>query len=353
VKPVRGPQLELVVNQALEMTRLQRENQSLREEVQHLRSERRLIGDSIVMTRLLEQIRMVAPTRATVLVQGESGTGKELVARTIHELSDRADKPFISINCAALPESLIESTLFGHERGAFTGALKQVKGAFERAHKGTLLLDEISEMRLDLQAKLLRVLQEQEFDRVGGTDVVRVDVRVIATTNRNLQEEARAGRFREDLFYRLTVVPIAVPPLREHLDDIATLAHHFARRAAEEARKEISGIAPEAIEKLQRYNWPGNVRELSHAVERAVILSRSGMLEAASFDLDVSSVGAASTGTAAANGILTLTSYDIGEAERLLIERALTATNQNRTRAAELLGISIRTLRNKLNSPDA
>jgi transcriptional regulator with GAF, ATPase, and Fis domain len=169
-------------------------------------------------------------------------------------------------------------------------------------------------MRLDLQAKLLRVLQEQEFDRVGGTDVVRVDVRVIATTNRTLQEEARAGRFREDLFYRLTVVPIAVPPLREHLDDIATLAHHFARRAAEEARKEISGIAPEAIEKLQRYNWPGNVRELSHAVERAVILSRSGMLEAASFDLDVSSVGAAATGTAAANGILTLTSYDIGEA---------------------------------------
>ncbi|MGZ8493135.1 MAG: sigma-54-dependent transcriptional regulator, partial [Gemmatirosa sp.] len=214
-KPVRPQQLELAVEQALEFVRLKRENETLRHEVMAIRSERQIVGDSPAIRRALQTVAMAAPTRATVLLQGESGTGKELFARAIHEQSDRRDKPFITLNCAALPEGLIESALFGHEKGAFTGAIKRVEGAFERAHRGTLLLDEISEMRLDLQAKLLRVLQEQEFERVGGTAPIKVDVRIIATTNRDLAAEAAAGRFRQDLYYRLSVIPMSIPALRE------------------------------------------------------------------------------------------------------------------------------------------
>jgi transcriptional regulator with GAF, ATPase, and Fis domain len=221
---------------------------------------------------------MAAPTRATVLLQGESGTGKELFARAIHEQSDRRDKPFITLNCAALPEGLIESALFGHEKGAFTGRIKRVEGAFERAHRGTLLLDEISEMRLDLQAKLLRVLQEQEFERVGGTVPIKVDVRIIATTNRDLAAEAAAGRFRQDLYYRLSVIPMSIPSLRERTEDIPLLAFRFAMRTAEDTGKRLDGIAPETLSVLQRYPWPGNVRELQHVIERAVILSPDPML---------------------------------------------------------------------------
>ncbi|MGH7507054.1 MAG: sigma-54-dependent transcriptional regulator, partial [Longimicrobiales bacterium] len=272
-KPIRAEQLQLVVDQALEFVRLRRENLALREEVTQLRSERRIIGESAPLKRILETVQTVAPTRATVLLQGESGTGKELIARAVHELSDRSSGPFISINCAALPEALVESTLFGHEKGAFTGAIKQVKGAFERAHRGTLLLDEISEMRLDLQAKLLRVLQEQEFERVGGTTPINVDVRVVATTNRELAGEVRAGKFREDLFYRLSVVPIVIPPLRQRQEDIPLLAQQFAMRTAKEMGKRITGFEPAAFDLLQDHAWPGNVRELAHAVERAVILS--------------------------------------------------------------------------------
>src|SRR5690348_6207061 len=224
-KPVRAAQLELAVEQALELVRLRRENAALKREIMETRSERQIIGESQAIRRALQAAASAAPTRATVLLQGESGTGKELFARAIHELSERRDKPFIKLNCAALPEGLVESALFGHERGAFTGALKRVEGAFERAHGGTLLLDEISEMRLDLQAKLLRVLQEQEFERVGGTSPIRVDVRVIATTNRDLAAEAAAGRFRQDLFFRLSVLPIALPPLRDRPGDIPLLAH--------------------------------------------------------------------------------------------------------------------------------
>src|SRR5829696_4040345 len=229
-KPVRPEQLELAVSQALEYVRLRRENETLRREVLAFRSERQIIGESPQVRRLLKTVSTAAPTRATVLLQGESGTGKELFARAIHDLSDRRDKPFIKLNCAALPEGLIESALFGHERGAFTGAVKRTLGAFERAHGGTLLLDEVSEMRLDLQAKLLRVLQEQEFERVGGTAPIKVDVRVIATTNRNLAAEAAAGRFRQDLYYRLSVLPIHLPALRERAEDVPLLAYRFAVR---------------------------------------------------------------------------------------------------------------------------
>jgi DNA-binding NtrC family response regulator len=387
-KPVRAAQLELAIDQALEVLRLQSENARLRQEVTELRSGREIVGASEALNRILDTIRTVAPARATVLLEGESGTGKELLARAVHNLSDRSDGPFVSINCAALPETLVESALFGHEKGAFTGAVKTVKGAFERAHRGTLLLDEISEMRPDLQAKLLRVLQEQEFERVGGAVPIRVDVRVVATTNRDLPVEIREGRFREDLYYRLSVVPVRVPPLRERKEDIPALTAHFARRAANDLGKPLKGVAPEAIELLQAHDWPGNIRELSHAVERAVILARGEVLGAEAFDaarfgLSPSSgmggvgplasgngagtAGAsadgAGTGTGAGGagggtelvrplpeGAVILETLNLSEAEAVLIERALEVTEGNRTRAADLLGINVRTLRGKLNT---
>jgi DNA-binding NtrC family response regulator len=366
-KPVRAAQLELAVEQALELVRLRRENAALKREIMETRSERQIIGESQAIRRALQAAASAAPTRATVLLQGESGTGKELFARAIHELSDRRDKPFIKLNCAALPEGLVESALFGHERGAFTGALKRVEGAFERAHGGTLLLDEISEMRLDLQAKLLRVLQEQEFERVGGTSPIRVDVRVIATTNRDLAAEATAGRFRQDLFFRLSVIPVRIPALRERLDDIPMLALRFALRAAADAGKDVAGISPDALALLQQHEWPGNVRELQHVIERAVIMSSDPVLQARSLDAEtfrngrsdgvqraaVTATNGAVTGSGALNGGVVLTSLSLDHAEEVLIAKALEVTGRNRTRAAALLGISVRTLRYKLNGPPA
>jgi transcriptional regulator with PAS, ATPase and Fis domain len=312
---------------------------------------------------------MAAPTRATVLLEGESGTGKELFARSIHVQSDRRDGPFIKLNCAALPEGLVESALFGHEKGAFTGAIKRVEGAFERANGGTLLLDEISEMRLDLQAKLLRVLQEQEFERVGGSTAIKVDVRVIATTNRDLVSFAASGHFRQDLYYRLSVIPVRLPPLRERKEDIPLLAYRFASHYAQEIGKEVTGISPDGLALLQSYDWPGNVRELQHAVERAVILSSEPSIPLYAFDGqrfglsgawsgptptrmfgDFLSGGGGGTATLAVpDGAVILESLNVDEAEAKLIERALEVSSGNRTKAAELLGISVRTLRNKLN----
>jgi DNA-binding NtrC family response regulator len=373
-KPVKPQQLELAVDQALEYVRLRRENEMLRRDVMEYRNERQIIGDSVVVRRILQTVAMAAPTGATVLLQGESGTGKEVFARAIHDQSDRRSRPFIKLNCAALTDGLIESALFGHERGAFTGAVKRGEGAFERANGGTLLLDEISEMKLDLQAKLLRVLQEQEFERVGGTSPIRVNVRVVATTNRDLAAEAAGGTFRQDLYERLSVMRIVIPPLRDRAEDIPALAYRFATRASAEIGKPITGISQEALELLSAYPWPGNIRELQHAVERAVILSREPVLQPHAFEGQqlglahplarqaaarnvaftggtVGSIGVSPDAGVVPPDAVVLTSLNIDEAERALIMRALQVTKGNRTRTAELLGISVRTLRNKLNGP--
>ena len=407
-KPIRAQQLELAIDMALDFVRLRRENASLRRELMEYRSERQIVGDSPPIRRILQTVAMAAPTRASVLLQGESGTGKELFARAVHDQSDRRDGPFIQLNCAALPEGLIESVLFGHEKGAFTGALKRVEGAFERAHRGTLLLDEISEMRLDLQAKLLRVLQEREFERVGGTTPIRVDVRVIATTNRDLAEEAAMGHFRQDLYFRLAVIPILIPPLRDRREDIPLLAIRFAIKMGQDLGKEISTIAPDALAWLQTQEWSGNVRELQHAVERAVILSTEGIIPLRAFDssrfglampqnmprpadralrtsgpqpvvqpgsmtpsytpaytpaytpgytpaytpppLTTSNPSGTSGGAGMPSDVV-LSTLNVADAERVLIQHALAQAHGNRTKAAELLGISVRTLRNKLNQP--
>ncbi len=373
-KPIQPQQLEVSVEHALELVRLRRENEALRREVMEFRNERQLIGESPAIRRILQTVAMAARTRATVLLQGESGTGKELFARAVRDQSDRATRPFVTLNCAALPEGLIESALFGHERGAFTGAVKRVEGAFERANGGTLLLDEISELRLDLQAKLLRVLQEQEFERVGGTTPIKVDVRIIATTNRDLAAEAASGAFRSDLYYRLSVIPILIPPLRERPEDIPLLATRFAVKTAQDMAKNVTGLSPEAVTFLQAQTWRGNVRELQHAVERAVILSDGPLLtpdafEAQRYGLTPATGAPATSGSPDSSGSreamaagapsrpgtgevsVTLTTLNVGDAERALITRALEAAGGNRTRASALLGISVRTLRNKLNAP--
>ncbi|MEX2182492.1 MAG: sigma-54 dependent transcriptional regulator [Gemmatimonadaceae bacterium] len=348
-KPVDPHQLEMAVDQALHVVHLRRENATLREEVNALRQGQAIIGESEQITRALTEVAMAAPTRATVLLLGESGTGKELFARAIHEQSERRDGPFIKLNCAALPEGLIESALFGHEKGAFTGAHKRVEGAFMRANHGTLLLDEISEMRLDLQSKLLRVLQQQEFERVGGDTPIQVDARIIATSNRDLAADAAAGTFRQDLFFRLSVMPIHIAPLRERPSDIPLLAMRFAMRAAQEFKKELQGIAPEAIEWLRVQPWPGNVRELQHTMERAMILAREPVLPLHLFT-NTKPRAAPVTPVEPADGEVVLQSLNVADAQTKLIAAALERTGGNRTRAAELLGISVRTLRTKLNT---
>jgi len=308
---------------------------------------RAILSQDPGMVRLLSTIEGVAASQATILISGESGTGKELLARFIHSRSPRAHRPFVAVNCAALPDGLLESELFGHERGAFTGALMRKPGKFELAHNGTLLLDEISEMNLGLQAKLLRVLQEREVDRVGGREPVSVNIRVIATTNRHLHKEVEAGRFREDLYYRLNVFPVTVPPLRERPSDIPLLARHFAKSAAARNGLAFSTIADAALARLQEAPWKGNVRELENVMERAVLLAASGPIQAehVAIDAAVSTPIAASSAVASApvpnNGSL-------WEMERELIFRTLARTKDNRTHAAKELGISIRTLRNKL-----
>jgi len=276
-KPLSLEKVLLTVNNALVVSKLEQENRALRQEVQR---KYEIVGNSSEIQQLKEQIKIVAPTNGWVLITGENGTGKELVARGIHRLSLRAEKSFVEVNCAAIPEELIESELFGHEKGSFTGALTKRRGKFDLANEGTIFLDEIADMSLKTQAKILRILQEQKFERVGGMEMIFVDVRVIAATNRDLKEEMQKGRFREDLYYRLNVIPIAVPPLRERKADISTLVEHFIFEFSLENHKEMKKILPAAMDLLDSYSWPGNVRELKNVVERMVIMTRGAVIEA-------------------------------------------------------------------------
>ncbi len=276
-KPLSLDKVLLTVNNALKVAKLEQENIALRQVVER---KYEMVGNSPAIQNLKEQMKIVAPTNGWVLITGENGTGKELVARGIHQMSLRADKPFVEVNCAAIPEELIESELFGHEKGAFTGALTRKRGKFDLANGGTIFLDEIADMSLKTQAKILRILQEQRFERVGGTEMIFVDVRVIAATNRDLREEIQKGRFREDLFYRLNVIPLHVPPLRERKSDIPLLVEHFLEEFCQENHKEKKKITPEAMDLLISYSWPGNVRELKNIVERMVIMTRGSIIEA-------------------------------------------------------------------------
>jgi DNA-binding NtrC family response regulator len=333
-------ELELTVERTLQFQSLVNENRVLRSA---LNKQFDFIGKNPMMDDIRSMIASVAASRSTVLITGESGTGKELIARAIHFQSKRSGGPFVKVNCAALPEGLIESELFGHEKGAFTGAIKQKKGMFEAASGGTLLLDEIGEMPMIAQAKLLRVLQEKEIHKVGGDDPIEVDVRIIATTNRDLEAQVSKGNFREDLFYRLNVFYIHLPPLRERKDDIVKIAEHFIEKFNNENGFSVDGLDEGCIPIITGYNWPGNIRELENSVERAVVLTKSGRIKPEIFkfkshnDHSNTSNGAIQPGTT------------VAEIEKQLIFKTLDHCNQNRTRAAELLGISIRTLRNKLN----
>jgi DNA-binding NtrC family response regulator len=302
------------------------------------------IAEDVRMVQILNLARKIAPKRTTVLIQGESGTGKEVLARFIHKEGDRRDGPFVAVNCAALPETLLESELFGHEKGAFTGAVSQKKGKFELAHGGTLLLDEISEMDLSLQAKLLRVLQEREIDRVGSQTPMSVDVRVIATTNRDLEAETKAGRFRLDLYYRLNVVPLHLPPLRERTEDIVPLARHFLEKHAALNRELAKVLSPEAERYLEEKEWQGNVRELENLMERVVLLLEGNVIREGA----LKEISGPTNEPSISNGP-DLKVVPLREMEKQLIFRALKDHQGNRTHAAEILGISVRTLRNKLN----
>jgi len=337
-KPFSVEEVEVVVQRALERKRLISENIRLKRELEKVQGLRTLVGQSPAMRKVLEMIEMVAPTKATVLIQGESGTGKELVADAIHRLSPRKNGPFVKVNCAAIPESLVESELFGHEKGAFTHAVKRSRGRFEMADGGTLLLDEIGEITPAVQAKLLRVLQDGTFQRVGGEGTLKVDVRVIATTNRDLWKAVQEGKFREDLYYRLQVVPIYIPPLRERKEDIPLLVQHFLKMYGEREGKEGLTVSEKAMDILMDYDWPGNIRELENAVERAVILAKGKVLKPENFF-----VGSTFREKESDGGATTL-----AEMERRFILRTLREEGGNRTRTAQRLGISVRTLRNKL-----
>ncbi|MGH9414390.1 MAG: sigma-54-dependent transcriptional regulator [Terriglobales bacterium] len=345
LKPFPLEELRLVVNKELGASSLRRENASLREALGERYSFPNLIGSSPRMQEVLALVARVAPSQSTVLLGGESGVGKDRVARALHEHSRRASGPFIKINCAAIPENLLESELFGFEKGAFTGAVRMKPGKFELADGGTLFLDEIGDVPLAIQVKLLRVLQEREFERLGGTRTLQVDVRLIAATNRNLRAALEEGSFRQDLYYRLNVVPIELPPLREHKQDIPELAAHFLRRFAAQAAKQISGFTPAALAKLMAAEWPGNIRELENIIERAVALGDGATLDAADIRLELSPPAPPSVG-----GALLPSGWTLEQWEQEVIRDALRRANGNKSQAARLLGLSRNALRYRLST---
>jgi len=335
-KPFNLDEISILVAKALETTELRREVKALRESQAQPYSFDRIVGEGPMVSAMKALLKKVAASPAsTVLLTGESGTGKDLAAKVLHYNSARAARPFMNITCSALPEALMESELFGHERGAFTGADRQKRGLFETADGGTVFLDEIGEMVPGLQAKLLRFLEEKTFKRVGGSVDITVDVRVVAATNRNLQDEVKTGRFREDLFYRLNVLPIALPPLRERADDIPRLVAFYVDVYNTEFKKKIRGVTPEAMEQIQRHPWPGNIRQLRNAIERAMLLSDGPVLEPADF-----SAGGAVAMRLGESVELPAAGLDLEQLERSLVVQALERTGWNQTKAAALLGLN-------------
>jgi DNA-binding NtrC family response regulator len=337
-KPFKKDELVVKVRRALEHEQLREENRKLHEELRARFKFEGIVGTSPKMQEVLRVAAAVAPTDATVLIYGETGTGKEILARSIHYQSPRAHGPFVAINCGAIPETLLETELFGHEKGAFTSAVGSRVGKFEAADGGTIFLDEVGDMSPAMQVKLLRVLQERTFERVGSNKPVRVDVRVIAATNKDLRQAIRDGRFREDLFYRLSVVPIELPPLRERVEDIPLLAQHFLEKYRQKYGKAVTGFTPQAVRKMRRYPWPGNVRELEFAVERAVILARTPEIWAE--DLWLGGAG----GDAGEERLPSL-----ADVERQHIVRVLQHTEWNLDEAAKVLGMSVAQLRRRLD----
>lgn len=345
-KPVNLDVLEITLARALRSREVEAENRELHQQLEKKYGLENIIGHSRPMEDVFDTVQQVAPARTTVLIEGESGTGKELIARALHRLSPRKNGPFIEVHCAAFSENLLESELFGHEKGAFTNAISQRKGRFELADGGTLFLDEIGEIDLETQVKLLRVLEARAFERVGGTEQVKVDVRLVAATNRDLQSMVAEGSFREDLYYRLNVVRVLLPPLRDRGTDTTLLVHHFLEIFREENGKEVVGITPDAMDVLTTYKWPGNIRELRNVVERMVVLCKGDRITLRDIPPEIK------TERAAARAVPSSRKATMKDAEKTMIIRTLAEHNGNRTRAAAQLGISRRTLHRKLKLYD-
>jgi two-component system, NtrC family, response regulator HydG len=342
-KPFRREQLIKLVDKALERRDLIEQNKALKKQLEDIRAKGQMIGSSPSYRRMLSLVEQVADSSATILIQGESGAGKELVARAIHERSGRRNGPFVAVNCAALPETLLESELFGYEKGAFTGAAGRKDGRFELANGGTLFLDEVADLSLVTQPKILRMLQEGEFERLGGTRTIQVDVRIVAATNQDLADMVREKRFREDLYYRLNVITVRVPPLRERHEDIRLLAQHYLRVYAAKNSRKLDGFSNEALEQLESYRWPGNVRELENLIERMVLLARKDRIDAEDLPEEIAGVKRPPR-----DAILELVGTPLADVEQRLLDETLRITGGNKTQAAKLLGIDVRTVARKL-----
>jgi DNA-binding NtrC family response regulator len=345
-KPVRLKEVTKLVARTLEVQALRLENLTLKKRLKTLSQPAEVIGRSPAFARIIEVVQQVAPTRSTVLITGESGTGKELITNLLHLYSSRSEKPLIKVNCAAIPEPLLEAELFGHEKGAFTGAVAQKKGRFELAHEGTLFLDEVGDMSLTIQAKLLRCLQEGEFERVGGTETLRVDVRLVAATNQDLAEAIAARRFREDLYYRLNVISIHLPPLRERTGDIPLLIGHFIRKYAEETGRKIEGITQDCLETMVAYPWPGNVRELENIVEQLVVMAREPLLRREDLPATIRQE------ERRRDAMVLPVGTTLEQIEQSAIRQTLAITNGDKEQAAALLGIHVATLYRRLSAED-
>jgi DNA-binding NtrC family response regulator len=341
-KPVNLDRLSLLVKRALSTRELALQHRALQEELDQRRQFANIVGKSVEMKRIFDVIRQVAPTKASVLVTGDSGVGKELIADAIHNLSNRRQKPFVKVHCAALSESLLESELFGHEKGAFTGAVARKRGRFELAHSGTIFLDEIGEINPSVQIKILRVLQEKTFERVGGEETLDVDVRIISATNRDLKEAIETGAFREDLYYRLNVVNVHIPPLRERKEDITLLAAAFVKEFSQENEKQVDGIDPKARSLLYNYSWPGNVRELRNCMESAVVMSKGTVITTDDLPPSIAT-------DSESDHVRIPLGATMDDAEKEIIRANLAAQNGNKSRTAEVLGIGRKTLHRKIS----